>query len=123
MTLGSHLSHICTIDRAQSTSDAYNARKMLYTVHQAACPCRLMTRTQRAPLGVLAERPISTRYTLLLLPDSDLQVTDQIRDVVFDAGRVDAGPFTVVSVVPRRIARKGVVHLSAELERVGENYG
>lgn len=123
MALGSHLSHTCMIARAVSTTDAYNARTVVYSVHHAACPCRLVTRTQQAPLGSLAERPVSTRYTLLVLPDTDLRVTDRICDVVFDDSTNDAGPFTVISVVARRIARKGIVHLSAELERVGDNYG
>lgn len=120
MPITAHLTHRCTIARPTSTLDAYGARQPAYTPLATAVPCRLVERTQQAPLGVLAERPITTRITLLVLPTTDIRKTDRITDVIFDDGETDAGPFRVLSVLARRVNRRGVVHRSVELERIGK---
>ncbi len=119
MSIGTQLAHRCTIERPVSIPDAYNARRQAWQLLAEQVPCRLITRTQQAPLSELAERPISTRYTLLLLPTSDIRITDRVRDIGFEDGGSDAGMYTVASVIPRRQAKRGVLHLSVELEKVG----
>jgi hypothetical protein len=120
MAIGAQFNAVCTIQRQSSVPDAYGQRKATWHTHAEQVRCRLVTRTQQAPLSELAERPISTRYTLLVAGGSDVRVTDRIVSVCFDDGSSDAGPFQVASVMPRRQAKRGILHISAELERVGK---
>jgi hypothetical protein len=117
--VGAQLSHRCTILRGTFTTDAYGARVEAFAPVAEGVPCRLVQRLVTAPEGLLAERPIVTRTTLLVLPQADVRETDRISGVVYEDGARDPGVYVVRDLVARRRGRHGLTHLSAEIERVG----
>lgn len=119
MSIAHQLTHTCTIQAPSSTPDAYNARTTTYAARAEGVPCRLVEKLEASPPGLLGEQPITTRYLLLVLPGSELAEGERVTAVDFRDGTSDAGPFVVRNIVRRRAARRGVVHVSAQLERVG----
>ena len=119
MSVSSHLSHRATIERATHAIDAYGQRTAAWGVVAEDVPCRLVQREVRAPLGSLAEQPIIIQTTILFPPGVDVRETDRITSVAFDDGTTDAGPFVVRTLVQRRFVRRGVVHQTANVERIG----
>ena len=119
MPIGASLSHRCTIERSTFATDAYGARVETFAPVAEGVPCRLIQNTITAPDGLLAERPVVTRTTLLLLPNADLREADRITGVVYEDGAHDPGRYVVRELVARRRGRHGLTHLSAEIERVG----
>jgi len=119
MPVGAQLSHRCTIERSTFTPDAYGQRVEAFAPIAEGVPCRLVQRRITAPDGLLAERPVVTRTTLLLLPSADLREADRISGVIYEDGARDPGVYAVRDLVARRRGRHGLTHLSAEIERVG----
>jgi hypothetical protein len=115
--------HRCTIerDRAPYAPDAQRNHVRDYQPVATGVPCRLVTKTQRVPDGVLAESPVITTYTLLLSARQDILAgkVDRIVNVTDHAGNViEAGPFTVESLI-RRTGGTARSHISVALERQG----
>lgn len=119
MSIGAHLSHRATLQRATHTTDAYGQRVATWGVVAEDVPCRLVEREIRAPLGELAEQPVIVQTTIMVGPTLDLRETDRIVDVTFDDGTTDAGPFVVRTLVRRRALKRGLMHQTATVERVG----
>lgn len=121
MSVSAHLAHRCTIQRkpANVAPDAYGQRTPTYAVVAEDVPCRLVQREIRAPLGSLAEQPVIIVTTVVFGPETDIRETDRIVNVVFDDGSQDAGPFVVRTLAARRVGRRGVVHRTANVERIG----
>ena len=119
MPVGAQLSQRCTIERGTFSTDAYGQRVETFAPVATDVPCRLVQRLITAPAGLLAERPVVTRTTLLVLPGADLREADRISGVVYEDGGRDPGVYAVRELVARRRGRHGLTHLSAEVERVG----
>ncbi len=125
MSVASSLPHRCTIerDRARETSlDDHRGHVPDWQPVAEGVPCRLVTRTQRVPDGVLAESPTITTYTLLLSARQDIRPgrVDRIVDVTDRAGNViEPGPFSVEQLVRRTGGAGARSHISAALERQG----
>lgn len=120
MAVGAHLAHRCTIQRRPATTpDAYGQRSASFAAVATNVPCRLVQREIRAPLGSLAEQPVIIVTTVLFGPDADVRETDRVTNVVFDDGTTDAGPFVIRQLAARRSGRRGVVHRTAQVERIG----
>jgi hypothetical protein len=119
MPVGAHLCHRCTIERSTFATDAYGARVETFAPVAEDVPCRLVQNAITAPDGLLAERPVVTRTTVLVLPTADLREADRITGVIYEDGNRDPGVYVVRELVARRRGRHGLTHLSAEVERVG----
>jgi hypothetical protein len=120
MSVAAHLAHRCTIQRRPTTTpDVYGQRQATYTAVAVDVPCRFIEREVRAPLGSLAEQPVIVATTVLFDAATDIRETDRIVNVVFDDGTQDAGPFVVRTLTTRRAGRRGVVHRTATVERIG----
>lgn len=125
MAPAGQLPHRCTIerDRARETSvDPHRQHRPDWATLAESVPCRLVTRTQRVPDGVLAESPVITTYTLLLSARQDIRPgrVDRIVSVTDRAGNVlEPGPFTVESVIRRTGGSGARSHISVSLERQG----
>jgi hypothetical protein len=124
VTIGHQLVHRCTIERdraRESSITEHRTHRPDWRVIATDVPCRLVTRTQRVPDGVLAEAPTITTYTLLLSPRADIRPggIDRIVAVATRAGELlEAGPFTIDSVV-RRSAGPARHHISLGLTLQG----
>ena len=90
-----------------------------YAVAAEGVPCRLVERLVTAPEGMLAERPMVTRTTILLSPTVGVQVADRIDQVTDDSGAIQ-GVFVIRELVARRRGKHGVAHLIADVERIGQ---
>ena len=119
MSIGAHLRHRCVIERATHAPDAYGQRQATWGVVAEDVPCRLVQREVRAPLGELAEQPIIIVTTIVFGPNTDVRETDRVVNVDFHDGTTDAGPFVVRTLAKRRMGNRGVVHQTAQAERVG----
>lgn len=116
MGVDSHMIHTCTLQRATIQKDDHGADVLVWTGMEPAVRCRLVIATQRSEISDFAERPIITTYKLLLPAYTDVQQGDRIVDVRDERGVVDAGPYRIESVLPRR--GKAQKHISVLLERV-----
>jgi hypothetical protein len=119
MPIGAHLPHLATIERATNSLDAYGQRVASWRVVAEGVRCRLIQREVRAPLGELAEQPIIVQTSILFPPTTDIRETDRVVSVAFDDSGADAGPFVVRTLVARRQPRRGIVHYTANVERIG----
>lgn len=125
MSVAAHMPHVCTIerDRALETSvTAHRAHRPDWQTLTTGVPCRLVTRTQRMPDGVLAEAPVLTIYTLLLAPGVDIRPGggDRVVNVTERTGAVlEPGPLTVESVARRTGGTGARSHISVALELQG----
>lgn len=110
------LLHQCTVQRR---TDAQNTGGELIPTWTDVgdVNCRYVEKQERIadePLGFpMLESPI-----LLMDTGEDVQEEDRVVDIVFksDGAAVDAGPFTIESVLRRNSNRRH--HLSLKLERV-----
>lgn len=118
MGLDAHCAHTCTIQRASRVLDALGEDVETWVSHLVGVRCRLVIKTQRVPDGVLAERPIVTTYLLLVPGATRLAQGDRVINIADPEGLIDAGPFRIDQVLPRR-GSAAVQHTSYSLERVG----
>lgn len=117
MGIDAYLIHTCKTQRPRIVQDEYNHNVEALDDWLLDQPCRLIIRTQRVALSELAEKPILTTYMLLLPPYADVAQGDRVVDVVYEDGTIEAGPFEIESVLPRR--GRAERHRTVILERVG----
>jgi len=116
MSVDGHLLHICTVQRATSVRDPYGNDRLTWSDWETNVMCRLVVRTQRVAMNALVQQAIVTTMLLLVQADTDVAEGDRITDMIFEDGDVDAGPWVVRAVLPRRA--RAVRHITLELERV-----
>lgn len=116
MSLASNLRHRCTIQRSTPTPDDYGEDVPAWVAHLTGVHCRLKVDEERVPFSELAERPVVTVYRLMVGPRTDVQQGDRVVNVTFPDGAIDAGPYRIESVLPRRSNRKR--HITLKLEKV-----
>ncbi len=121
MPLDAWFAHRCTIQRPQKVDDAYRNARVTYENVTTDQRFRLVARTRRVAISDVAAGAVITNWLALFPPGTDVKPGDRIVDAVLEDGTTDAGPFTILSLLPRR----GVttMHLSAELQRVGVGTG
>lgn len=115
--------HRCTIERATHTMDTYGQRVSTYAPVAQNVPCRLVQDEVRAQVSVLAEQPVTTITTLIVLPSSGLTEGDRISNVIDETGAQQPGVYEVRTLVARRRGRHGIGHISATIERVAATGG
>src|SRR5689334_7746954 len=115
MGIDSHLIHRCTTQRATTQPDTYKASKLTWSDWLTTQRCRLVYKAQRRAPDIIGEQPISTQYLLLVPAGSDVKIGDRVVNVVFEDGDVDAGPYRIEAVLPRRA--KAQRHISLQLEK------
>lgn len=116
MGIDSHLIHTCDVQRPTSSRDGYNVAKKTWGTHIEGQHCRLVVKTQRNPLGALAENPYITTYLALMPAGTDVKPGDRLANVVFEDGETDAGPYRIEAILTRR--GRGACHISLQLEKV-----
>jgi hypothetical protein len=116
VSVDSHLIHTCAIKRPRVERDSYNASKETLYSHLTDQVCRLVTKSERVPMGELAEKPVVTTYLLMLPAYTDVRPGDQIHSLVDEQGTAMAGTFRIDEVLPRRARAQR--HISLRLERI-----
>ena len=117
MTFATLLIHTCDIGSlSQGVADAYGIKAQTWPVTLPTQPCRLMPTTGRE-IMVGAKVVISDWKLFVEVVDVDEQ--DRISNIIeVDSGVViDAGPFEVIHVQPRRDGVGGH-HLELALQKV-----
>jgi len=104
-----------------SARDGYRLRTPDWRVRAEDVRCRLVSRSQRVPDGVLAEAPVVTTYTLLIDGDADLTPTrDRVARITDRTGRlIEPGPFFIGGRLVRTGAAGSRSHTSYQLELRG----
>lgn len=115
MSFADHLIHTCTIERATTTRDAYNHDVEAWAPQLSGLRCRLVIGTQRVAFSELAEKPVITTYKVLVPAGTAVDEGDRVVNVIVEDGTIEAGPFRIDSVLPRRGA--GLHHITLLLER------
>ena len=118
MSYAGWLAHTCTIQRVAPVTNSYGADTYYWNdtdkVTSWTESCRLVVKAERVPLSELAEKPVITTYTLLLLKDTALLHDDRVYNIVDEDGVSLGGPFKIEAILPRRAKR--LHHVSALLE-------
>lgn len=116
MSIGAHFIHRCDVERFTSIGrDGLKAEQKDWRPWEVGMPCRFVEKEQRAADSALAERPTITTYLLLFGARRDVKAKDRIVNIVLQDGAVDAGPYTIESILRRR--GRATKHLSARLEK------
>lgn len=115
MALRNWLIHRCTTQRATVTRDEAGAETLTWVNHLQMVRCRLVIKQERLALQNKSFMTASS-YTLLIDPDLDVTTKDRVYEVMFEDKLIEAGPFDVMAVMPRR--GKAERFLSLALEKV-----
>lgn len=118
MPLDSWLAHTCKVERSFNTTDAYQLTQENFAVVVEFQRCRLVAQSRRRTQADMIEGMIVSGWALLLPIGADVKMGDRISNVIFEDGSVDAGPFVILSVLPRRSFSHA--HTSAQLQRIGQ---
>jgi len=78
-------------------------------------PCRLVIKSQTVYSQELQQFLVVTRYLGLLPAETDVREEDRLTDVVLETGALEAGPYRVLSLLPR--VGRFRHHLSLSLEK------
>lgn len=116
MGADAHFLDTCTIQESRVSQDELGNDVQGWATRLTDVRCRLVIKEQRVPFDQAAERPVITTYTLLVGPRAAIQQGEQITDITHRDGTVEAGPFRVDSILPRRA--RSVRHVSVKLERI-----
>jgi len=119
VSIGAHLIHRCTRQRATISPDELRQDIKDYSAQLLTdLPCRLVIKTQRIFSNDRAQLVTVTVYKLLLAPGADVVAGDRITDLVYEDGSEaqDAETFAVRAILPRR--GRTVRHISLSLERI-----
>jgi hypothetical protein len=115
--IDSHLIHTCTIQRfLPAGDDSLKAPKKDWRDWLTGVRCRRITKQQRVADTAFAERPVITADLLLVPAGTDIKQGDRVTTIVDETGAVEAGTFTIESVIIRR--GRAARHVSLNLERV-----
>jgi hypothetical protein len=108
VSASAHFIHTCDVERFVSVGrDGLKAEKKDWRAQEAEMPCRFVEKQQRVADSALAERPTITTYTLLFGAARDVRAKDRIVNIRVrraggEAETIDAGPYTIDSVLTRR---------------------
>ena len=118
MSIGAHLIHRCTMQRATIAPDELRQDVKTYHDHLTDAPCRLVIKTQRIFHSDRVQLLTATTYKLLLSPGVDVQAGDRITALIYEDGSEVQGveTFAVQAILPRRA--RTVRHITLILERI-----
>ena len=115
---GGHLYLVdrCDVSRYTVTAQAYGSKRTP-VAHLSDVPCRLVIERQEGFNSVTGEWPKRTVYTLLTLPDVDIEEGDRVTNVRMHNDTLDRLNFEVDGGALKRRGRMAV-HRRMKLKRV-----
>lgn len=116
MSFDGHLVHRCTVLRATLRQDEYRSDVRVYEAYLTDVSCRLVCKAQRQFDSTTQQFVVVSDYLLLMRPEEEVREGDMIRDLIYEDGACEPGPFVIRACLTRR--GRAARHLSLHLERI-----